>query len=147
MSSTTNWADKMASFPSILNNGSAIVHKGIPVLLAFIALSAHSQDALQPITAKSTITEFSLQCQHPAMKSHPAERLSLCLTYVSSAVHQIALAKRSPKCWHEIDEGAAAPGPLMDVMFYLATQPNEKSRAVGEAIRETVVEVAAKSCK
>lgn len=35
----------------------------------------------------------------------------------------------------------------MDVMFYLATQPNEKSRAVGEAIRETVVEVAAKSCK
>lgn len=107
----------------------------------------YAQAGPNSITSKTTVAEFALECQHPAKKSRPEERLNLCLTFISSAVHQIALAKRSPKCWQEIESGMASPMALSDALFFLATQPADKNRPVGEALREIVIEVAAKSCK
>lgn len=105
----------------------------------------HAQTGPKAITLKTTVAEFALECQHPAMKGHPEDRLNL--TFLSSSVHQIALAKRSPKCWEEVEAGKASPMALSDALFYLATQPEDKSRPVGEALREVVTEVAARACK
>ena len=106
-----------------------------------------AQAGPKAITSKTTVAEFALECQHWGMKSRPEERGNLCLTFLTSSVHQIALAKRSPKCWQEIESGNASPMAISDALFYLATQPEEKGRPVGEALREIVVDVAAKSCR
>jgi hypothetical protein len=111
------------------------------------AVTVQAQAGPKAITSKTTVSEFALECQHPAMKGRPEERMNLCLTFLSSALHQIALAKRSAKCWQEIDSGKASPMAISDVLFYLATQPEDKNRPVGDALREIVVDVAAKSCK
>jgi len=107
----------------------------------------HAQAGPKAITSKTTVAEFALECQHPAMKGRPEERLNLCLTFLSSSVYQIALAKQSPKCWQEVEAGKASPMALSDALFYLATRPEDKSRPVGEALREVVTEVAVKACK
>ena len=112
-----------------------------------VCLSAEAEANPKAITSKTTVAEFALECQHPAMKSHPDERMNICLTFLASAVHQIALAKRSSRCWQEVESGKASPMAISDALFYMATQPEEKGRPVGEALREVVVEVAAKSCK
>lgn len=130
-------------------NATDLRHKrAVATLILLTSIGAvHAQTGPKAITSKTTVAEFALECQHSAMKGRPEERLNLCLTFLSSSVHQIALAKRSPKCWQEVEAGKASPMALSDVLFYLATQPEDKSRPVGEALREVVTEVAAKACK
>ena len=117
------------------------------LLLGMIMLPALAQDDLKPFSHKSTIGEFALECQHPIKKSHPHERFALCVTYINSAVLQVALTKRSLECWDEIERGEAAPGPLMDVLFFRASQPDSHRKALGSELRTIIVELAAKSCK
>ena len=116
-------------------------------LLGMIIFPALAQDDLKPFSGESTIGEFSLECQHPIKKSHPNERFALCITYINSAVQQVALAKRSLECWNEIKRGEAAPGPLMDVLFFLASQPDGHRKPLASELRTIIVEIAAKSCK
>lgn len=116
-------------------------------LAACVASAAQGQSKLRPITMQTPLREFAADCQHPAMKSHPHDRRVLCVSYVNSAIHQIALAKRSEKCWGELESGLAAPGPILDVLFHMATLPEEKNRPVGDALREVVLNVVAKNCK
>lgn len=116
------------------------------ILLANIGV-VHAQVGPKAITSKTTVAEFALECQRPAMKSHSEERLNLCLTFLSGSVHQIALAKQSPKCWQEVEAGIVSPIVLSDALFFLATRPEDRGRPVGEALREVVTEVAAKACK
>ncbi len=106
-----------------------------------------AQSGPRAITSKTMVAEFALECQHPATKGRPEERLNICLTFLTSSVHQIALAKRSSKCWQEVESAKASPMAISDALYYLATQPEDKQRPGGEALREVVVEVAAKSCK
>lgn len=116
-------------------------------LLGMIMLPALAQDDLKAFSHESTIGEFALECQHPIKKSHSNERFALCVTYINSAVQQVALTKRSLECWNEIERGAAAPGPLMEVLFFLASQPDNRSKALSSELRTIIVELAAKSCK
>ena len=106
-----------------------------------------AQSDLRPFTLTSSVNDFALECQHPAKKSYGPQRNALCVSYINAAVLQIALAKGSPKCWAEIQEGKAAPGPIMDVLFYIASQPEQRNRPLASELRSVVVEVAAKACK
>lgn len=135
-----------------ITNTTSLPHRRVAVAMLLLAnvgpvYAQAGQAGPNAITSKTTVAEFALECQHPAKKGRPEERLNLCLTFLSTSVHQIALAKRSPKCWQEIESGMASPMALSDALFYLATQPADKNRQVGEALREIVIEVAAKSCK
>lgn len=106
-----------------------------------------AQELLKPFTAESTVNDFALQCQHPIKKSYGPHRIALCVTYINSAVQQIALAKRSPKCWAELEAGNAAPGPIMDVLFHIAGEPEQGRRQLASELRSVVVDVAAKACR
>ena len=117
------------------------------LLFGMITFPALAQSDLKPFFHESTIGEFALECQHPIKKSHPNERLALCMTYINSAVQQVALTKRSLECWDEIERGKAAPGPIMDVLFFLASLPDSHSKALGSELRTIIVELAATSCK
>jgi hypothetical protein len=108
---------------------------------------ALAQEALKPFTFQSTVNDFALECQHPIKKTHGLQRNALCVSYINSAVLQIALAKRSPECWADLEAGKAAPGPIMDVLFYIAAQPEQRTRQLATELRTVVTEVAAKACK
>lgn len=128
------------------------MQKTIFLLCLFLAYAAPryslaAPDDLKPFTAESTVSDFALECQQPVKKSHGPQRVSLCITYINSAVQQIALAKRSPECWAELEAGKAAPGPIMDALFYSATQREQRLRPLADELRSIVVEVAAKACK
>lgn len=117
------------------------------LLFVIITFPALAQDNLKPFSHESTVGEFALECQHPIKKSHPNERVALCVTYINSAVQQVALTKRSLECWNEIEKGKAAPGPLMDVLFFLASQPDGRSKALGSELHTIIIELAATACK
>jgi hypothetical protein len=121
----------------------------ITVILASHLMTAHAmaQGELRPFTHESTVNDFALECQHPIKKSHGSQRVALCVSYINAAVMQIALTKRSPQCWAELEAGKAAPGPVMDVLFYLASQPGEGKKPLASELRAVVTEVAAKACK
>ena len=124
-----------------------IVVPASALLFGIITFPALAQDDLKPFSHESTVGDFALECQHPIKKSHPNERVALCVTHINSAVQQVALTKRSPECWNEIEGGKAAPGPLMDVLFFLASQPDGRSKKLDSELRNIVVELAATSCK
>lgn len=116
-------------------------------LLLAVSLPLAAQDGLRPFTSNSTVNDFALECQHPIKKSYGPQRLALCITYINAAVLQIALAKRSPKCWSELEGGNVAPGPIMDALFYIASQPGQGKRELASELRSVVVDVAATACK
>lgn len=122
-------------------------HFALTLLLGASASALAAQVDLKPFVPESTVNDFALDCQHPIKKSHGPQRLALCISYINAAVQQIALAKRSPQCWAELEAGKAAPGPIMDVLFYMATQPDQRNRQLASELRTVVVEVAAKACK
>lgn len=113
----------------------------------FVGTCNASEQLLKPFTQASTVNDFALECQHPAKKSNGPERNKLCVRYVNAAVQQVALAKKAPECWAAIDEGQAAPGPIMDVLFYLAAQPIERDRKLASALKSVITDVAVKACK
>jgi hypothetical protein len=117
------------------------------IIAAVNPISARAQSELKPFSLQSTVNDFALECQHPIKKSHGPERNALCVTYINAAVLQIALTKRSPQCWAELESGKAAPGPIMDVLFYIATQPEQRNRPLASELRSVVIDVAAKACK
>lgn len=120
-----------------------------PIIALFLTMmesSSFAQEALTPFTHESTVGDFAMECQHPVKKSHSTERVALCISYINSAVQQVALAKKSPACWNEIEAGATAPGPLMDILYFIASQPDGRSKPLSNELRTVIVEVAAKSC-
>jgi len=96
---------------------------------------------------KTTVRQFAVECQHLGMKTQPTERLNICASYLSGAAYQVALSKRSPECWDDLEGGAASLARSGELLFHLATLPGDQDREVGEALRWLLVEVTAKHCK
>lgn len=105
--------------------------------------SAHAQ--IPVISGDMTVNAYAVQCQHPAMKSQPAERLRVCVDYINAVKQSVGAATRTPECWQDLEKHAM-PGAIQDVLFYLATQPEERRRALAPSTRDVVL-LAAKRCR
>ena len=117
------------------------------LFLTMVGPTSFAQEALTPFTPESTVGDFAMECQHPIKKSHATERLALCVSYINSAVQQVGWTKKTPECWKDIEAGAAAPGPLMDVLYFIASQPDGRHKLLSYELHTVIVEVAAKSCR
>lgn len=108
-------------------------------ILALASVSA-SADAL---TANSTVSEFALQCQHPALKSNPDQRIALCVDQVKQARERVASKKGTYECWKQLDSLSFLP--IFDAMFYLAISTKDAKNPSGSALEEVFV-ISAPSC-
>jgi hypothetical protein len=118
------------------------------VLSMFLASSMTNAEELpQSLTMKTTVGEFALACQHSGLKTHSDMRLYMCASYLLGTGYQIAMSKKSPECWEAIETGAASLSRTGELLFHLATLPDQRGRQVGEAARQVIVEVTAKQCK
>jgi len=116
-------------------------------LLFSLCTGVAAQEAPRAILRHTTVLEFAQECQHSGMKSQPDMRLSICASYIAGAAYQIGLSKSTESCWKERRDGGFGVGPVGEVIFHLATLPQQQDRPVGETIRWVLLDVATKSCK
>ena len=113
------------------------------LVLLVVATVANAQ--VPAITGIMTVNEFSIQCQHAGMKSHPMQRQDSCLAYLRAAIDSIGDSNRTDECWQDI-KTHASPLAVSDTLYYFAAQPSEKRSALAAATREIVL-IAAKKCR
>lgn len=116
----------------------------IVVLISFF-VSVNAADMVATLGSNSTVNDFALQCQHPAMKSNSDQRMKMCIAYIDSVKQQVGGSKRTTECWKSLDD-KASPMAVSDGMFYLATQPDERLAMAKKALSEIII-LAAPECK
>ena len=79
------------------------------------------------------------------MKSNPEARGRACVEWLKGAAAAVGDSNRTPECWADIKEHAF-PLVVADVLYYLATQADERSKPLASATRDVVL-LAAKRCR
>ena len=110
------------------------------------ALSASALVAAQvpSISGAMTVNDFALQCQHFGMKSNPQARGDACLSWLKSSIEAVGQANRTSECWEDLER--TAPLVVSDVLFHMATLPDDRKLKLPAATREVIL-LSAKRCK
>lgn len=111
----------------------------LPALVLFLCCllrssSALAADGFRPLTEKSTVNDFALQCQHPGLKSNPDQRITACADELRRAREKVGNKKRSHECWTQLEKVSFIP--IFDAMFSLAATPQYAKDGALDALEE-----------
>lgn len=113
-------------------------------IAALAAACAAVQAQVPVINGALTVNDFAMQCQHPRMKSNPDARIDACFGWVRSSIESVGQANRTPECWEDLEH--VIPLVTSDLLFHMATLPDERRRPLTPATREAIL-VGAKRCR
>jgi hypothetical protein len=118
----------------------------VACLLWTAGASSQSPPPGVPILADSmTVAEYAAECQHSGKKPNPAARNRACVDYIKMVQAAVWRAKQTAACDKALREDGA-PGPIMDVLFYMAVSPETRHLQLGRAAADAVL-LQAQACK
>jgi hypothetical protein len=113
--------------------------------VVLFAIMSTAQAQAPTIHGAMTVNDFSVQCQHSALKSAPQARIDACVAWLKSSAEAMGAANQTAGCWSDLKEHAA-PMVIADGLYYLATIPTSRKEPLAAATREVIL-IAAKRCK
>lgn len=98
------------------------------------------------IPPDAKVGDFARICDTHPGAANLNVRLSACGSYLIAATRQVALGRKHPSCWDELNTGKASPLVLINTMVRLGKDPEEAKQAADWTIRELVM-IAAPACR